>query len=169
MFTQNKIKTLLLISLFYVFAILACSTDSIKQSPEEKAVISVVENFFLALEKHDSTLAVTVVLPEAKFFSVREDSSGVRWNSSVGEDFIKRVASSEEDWLERMWEPKVLIHKQMAVVWTPYDFYRNREFSHCGIDAFNLIKTNKGWKIAGIVYTVEPDGCEASPLGPPVF
>lgn len=165
MLVLNKINIFFLF-LLVVFVAFSCSSET---SKEEKAVISVVENFFQALENHDSTLAVSVVLPEARFFSIREDSSGVRWNSSVGEDFIKRVASSNEEWLERMWEPKILIHKQMAVVWTPYDFYRNRKFSHCGIDAFNLIKTNEGWKMAGIVYTVEPEGCEASPLGPLIF
>jgi hypothetical protein len=53
------------------------------------------------------------------------------------------------------------------VVWTPYDFHIDGEFSHCGIDAFNMVRTDEGWKIASIVWTVERTGCENSPLGPP--
>lgn len=66
-----------------------------------------------------------------------------------------------------MWDPKIMIHKEIAIVWTKYDFHREGKFSHCGVDAFNLIKAPGGWKISGIIYTVEKEGCEESPLGPP--
>jgi hypothetical protein len=38
---------------------------------------------------------------------------------------------------------------------------------HCGVDAFDLVETPEGWKIAGGVYTVEMEGCAPSPLGAP--
>ena len=46
-----------------------------------------------------------------------------------------------------------------------YDFWTDGKFSHCGIDAFELIKTVDGWKIAGGTYTIEAN-CGPSPLGP---
>ena len=61
--------------------------------------------------------------------------------------------------------PEVRLHGTVATVWTPYDFWIDGKFSHCGIDAFDLVKTASGWKIAGVVFTVEPK-CEPSPLGP---
>ena len=79
---------------------------------------------------------------------------------------MEGLASVRDDLLERMWAPKVFCHERIAVVWTSYDFHRNRQFSHCGVDAFTLIKTEQGWKIASIVYTVEKNGCPESPLGP---
>jgi hypothetical protein len=51
--------------------------------------------------------------------------------------------------------PRVLIHNRVAIVWTPYDFYINEKLSHGGVDAVSLLKTADGWKIAGIIYTVE--------------
>jgi hypothetical protein len=57
----------------------------------------------------------------------------------------------------------------MAVVTAPYDFYRNGAFSHCGIDLFELLETEDGWRISGGVYTVQRDACPPSPLGPPRF
>jgi hypothetical protein len=54
---------------------------------------------------------------------------------------------------------------RIATVWAPYDFWIDGKFSHCGVDAFDLIKTDKGWRIAGGAYTVELK-CEPSPLGP---
>jgi hypothetical protein len=65
-----------------------------------------------------------------------------------------------------MWDPTVLIHEHLAVVWTPYDIYVDGEFLHCGVDAFTLLETEAGWRIATIAFTMEPTGCEPSPLGP---
>jgi hypothetical protein len=71
------------------------------------------------------------------------------------------LANKEHVLEERMREKEVQvqIHKQLAMVWAPYDLWINKQFSHCGIDVFTLIKTNQGWKIASLAYTVEPAGC----------
>jgi hypothetical protein len=55
----------------------------------------------------------------------------------------------------------------IARVWAPYDFWRGATFSHRGVDAFDLVMTESGWKISGATYTVEPRDCQPSPLGPP--
>jgi len=162
----NKKIIILLSLLFIVLLLLSCSSES---SPENKEVIFAVEKLFQAIADHDSAQAASVLLPGAAIYSVRKDSSSTEWNSTASEDFIRGLASSEEQWLERMWDPKVLIHKQIAVVWAPYDFHRNQQFSHGGIDAFNLIKTEGGWKIASAMYTVEPENFTDSPLGKPEY
>jgi hypothetical protein len=137
------------------------------QNPEEKAVIAAVEQFFRALETRDTDLARNILLPEGVVFSIREQGGEKSIRATSHEQIIDSFASSTEKMLERIWDPKTLIHKEIAVVWTKYDFHREGKFSHCGVDAFNLIKTPEGWKIAGILYTVEKEGCEESPLGPP--
>ena len=70
--------------------------------------------------------------------------------------------------LERTWAPQVRVHKGIATLWAPYDFWLNGAFSHCGIDSFELVKTGDGWKLTGGTYTMERTGCAPSPLGPPV-
>ena len=54
---------------------------------------------------------------------------------------------------ERIWNPEVRVNGLIATVWAPYDFWIDGKFSHCGVDQFDLIKTEEGWKIAGGVYT----------------
>ena len=71
--------------------------------------------------------------------------------------------------LERMWEPQVRVHKGIANLWAPYDFWLDGKFSHCGIDSFELMKTAGGWRLTGGSYTVEREGCAPSPLGPPAL
>ena len=74
-------------------------------------------------------------------------------------------AMTERD-VQRFRDPQVLIHDRMAAVWTPYDLYVDGEFSHCGIDNFNFLKTEEGWKITGIVFSMELENCAESPLCP---
>jgi len=69
--------------------------------------------------------------------------------------------------VERMWNPTVLVRGRIAMVWADYDVYVGGKFGHCGIDAFTLLKTDAGWKISGIQYTSETQGCKPNPLGPP--
>jgi hypothetical protein len=133
---------------------------------EEQSVIAVVEQFFKALETRDAELARNILLPEGVVFSVRKEGGEKIIRATTHKQIIDSFGASTEKMLERMWDPKVLIHKEIAVVWTKYDFHREGKFSHCGVDAFNLIKTPQGWKISGIFYTVEKEGCEESPLGP---
>ncbi len=47
----------------------------------------------------------------------------------------------------------------MAIAWTPYEFYVNDKFNHCGVDVFTLMQTAKGWKIMGIVDTRRKENC----------
>lgn len=53
-------------------------------------------------------------------------------------------------------------------MWLPYDIYRNGEWSHCGVDAFILLRTGDGWRIASMAWTIEqPPDCRPHPDGPP--
>lgn len=147
---------------------LSAGAQSAASAPaEEAAVVAVVQKFFDAMAARDLEAARAVVLPEGRDHSVREGAEGPIIRSFTHEDFIARLATGTEKLLERMWEPKVMIHGRIAMLWAPYDFHRNGEFSHCGVDAFTLVKTESGWKISGGVYTVETEGCAPSPLGPP--
>lgn len=61
--------------------------------------------------------------------------------------------------------PQVRIDETLATVWTQYDFHLAGKFSHCGVDAFHLLKTATGWKIVSLADTSRMEGCpqRASP------
>ena len=136
---------------------------------ERAAVLDVVQGFFDALEDRDPEAARALLLPGGRFVSMRETEAGVRMGDQSHEDFVAGLGSIEVEMLERYWDPVVHIHRDIAMVWTPYDFYTDREFSHCGIDAFSLVLVDGRWRIATAIYTVETSGCDPGPLGPPEF
>jgi len=86
---------------------------------------------------------------------------------SAQSEFGANLGTAKQEYLERIWNPKILIRGGIANVWAEYDFHLDGKFHHCGVDSFRLVKTSGGWKIAGIIYTTETAGCTNSPLGPP--
>jgi len=137
-------------------------------SPEDRdAVLSAVQTFFRTMTEKDVEGARTVLEPEGRFFSVRTGAGGARTvRSFTNQSYLDGLAGGTVRQVERIWDARVTVHGDVANVWAPYDFHRDGIFSHCGVDSFDLIRTPQGWKITGGVYTVEPEGCAPSPLGP---
>lgn len=149
-------------------ASLALPRDAAAQattSGDSIAVLAVVQGFFDAMIRQDSVKARAALAPGAQLSSVRAGGTGpVRFQSDSV--FIVRIATSKQKLLERMWTPAVRVSGDIASVWTPYDFHIDGKFSHCGVDVFDLLRTSSGWKIVSVAYTVQPQGCAPSPLGP---
>src|SRR5690606_1018379 len=131
------------------------------------SVVAVVERFFSAMAERDTAAMSAVFLPDAGSAIVQHmgDSSVVATAPISG--FKDQLPKVTRALLERMWDAEVLEHRGIAVLWTPYDFHVDGSFSHCGVDAFTLVRARDGWKISSVAYTVETKGCPASPLGAP--
>jgi hypothetical protein len=132
---------------------------------EREAVLAVVQTFFDTMAAKDIEGARRILLPEGRFYAVGQRDGKPRIRTFTNEEYLKDLSAMKADVRERMWNPEVRIRGSIASVWTPYDFWSDGKFSHCGADAFDLIKTDEGWRIAGGVYSVESK-CEPSPLGP---
>jgi hypothetical protein len=136
---------------------------------QDEEILRAIDELFAAMAVADTERAARVLLPEGQWVSVRsgDDGAGVV-AVTPHRGVLAQLGEARERWLERYWDPQVMTHGPVAVVWTPYDFHRDGQFSHCGMDAFTLVRTAEGWRIAGATYTVELTGCPESPLGPPV-
>ena len=152
------------------FAAAAAASAAQAQTPRpavRDSVVAVVERFFTAMAERDTAALSAVFLPDAGSAVVQHmrDSSVVVTAPISG--FKAQLPQMTRTLLERMWDAQVLEHRGIAVLWTPYDFHVDGSFSHCGVDAFTLVRSRDGWKISSVAYTVETEGCLASPLGPP--
>jgi hypothetical protein len=61
---------------------------------------------------------------------------------------------------ERITFDLVKIDDELAMLWAPYKFYLGEKFSHCGVDAFQLVKINNEWKIQYLIDTRRRQGCD---------
>jgi hypothetical protein len=144
-----------------------CFTAAIADDAlDQAAVVNMVQTFFDAMTDRDVDVMRTLLTTDGIFYGYRETADGLQITRPTHESFVAGIGERNNTLIERFWDPQILLHNRMAIVWTPYDFYVDGEFSHCGIDNFNFLKTDEGWKITGIVFSMEPDNCAESPLGP---
>jgi hypothetical protein len=142
------------------------SASAHAQSPSDRdAVLKVMQGFFDTMTARDVEGARKILQPQGRFHATRMRDGKPEIRGFANEEYLADLQAGKTRMQERIWNPEVRIHGEIATVWAPYDFWIDGKFSHCGIDAFDLIKTEDGWKLAGGVYTLESK-CEPSPLGP---
>jgi hypothetical protein len=73
-------------------------------------------------------------------------------------DFVGKQTAGAAD--ERIQFATIKIDGPLAIVWTPYKFYFNGQFSHCGVNSFQLVRFNGQWKIQYLIDTRRKDKCE---------
>jgi len=139
--------------------------ESPAESPQHAQVLAAVQGVFDAINNADPDLLRTVMASDARVVAVRPGRAPAA--SSV-EEMASLVADPPQRFVERMWDPEVRIQGPLASVWAPYDFYRDGDFSHCGVDAFHLVQVDGAWRIEGLTYnTLQPPDCAKHPNGPP--
>ena len=80
-------------------------------------------------------------------------------SESVNE-FAELVGKLKKDSAdERIKFDVVKIDGPLAIAWTPYEFFHNGNFSHCGVNSFQLVKIDGVWKIQYLIDTRRRAGC----------
>ena len=134
-----------------------------KQNPEEKEILLKVQQFFDALEKQDTVLFKSILLTNGQVWAISEKENAAKYSMRQFSDFMKTLINPARVIQERMLSSEVKIHDRIAMAWVPYTLDISGKFSHCGVDLFTFLKTDKGWKIATAAYTIEQDCSGASP------
>ena len=145
---------------------LCFGTAMADEAEDKTALVAMVQNFFDAMTNKDVDAMRSMLTPEGVFYGYRENQDGLTVIHPTHQQYVDGLADGDRRLIERFWEPEVLLHDRMAVIWTPYDLFVDGEFSHCGIDSFSFLKMDDGWKITGIVFSMESEDCAESPLGP---
>lgn len=137
---------------------------------EREDILAVVEQAFAAVKSQNPDDWRAVQVPQGSTLSFRSHSSGepgkLEMRMTNNEEFIAGMRKTEQEYAE-YWtgEPTVLIRGPIAVVWGAYEFTIDGKFSHCGIDAIDMVKLDEGWKIANIMWTVEKENCPTAEGG----
>jgi Putative lumazine-binding len=141
------------------FSIFLVATNlSFAQTEDEKAVKAVVVQLFDGMQKHDSTMIRACFHPSARMQTIGADrKTGVveLTTQATIDGFVKSIGSlpASVSIEEKVLSYEIRVDAQMATAWTPYELYVNQKSQHCGVDAFQFFKTDKGWKIISIADT----------------
>jgi len=146
--------------------VLPLAAASANEADDRKAVIAVIDAFFAGMTAKDIDSMKKIMTDDGFLYGYRETAEGLSVFNPTHASYLENLATRESVPVERYWDPTVMLHDRLATVWTPYDFHSDGVFSHCGVNNFSMVKTDDGWKITGVVFSMESDGCEPSPLGP---
>ncbi len=133
------------------------------EAAERQAILDVVERTFEAVAAGDPEKWRAVLLEAGVAIAMarpRDGTDGFVMRLTPNKDVIEGASPPRRRYLERFTEePTVLIRGPIAVVWGEYDFWIDQNFSHCGVDAIDLVKLDGAWKVANIMWTVERQNC----------
>ena len=133
------------------------------QSPDHKAVQKTIETFFDGFHQQDSTIINQVVSKGIVMQTIAKDSLKNDYVSTQEfSGFLKNIVSIPETtkFKEVIKDYLIKIDGPMANAWTPYEFWLNDTFHHCGVNSFQLFKEGQHWKIIYIIDTRRTQGCK---------
>ncbi|MGF2414782.1 MAG: nuclear transport factor 2 family protein, partial [Ferruginibacter sp.] len=147
---------------FLVFLTFITLSVTVKAQTAEDSVKAAVNKLFDGMKNSDAVLLTSAFADSAILQTISRNKEGklIIQNESVNAfaDFISKQPKAAAD--ERITFDVIKIDGPLAIVWTPYKFYFNGVFSHCGVNSFQLVKINGEWKIQYLIDTRRKKGCE---------
>lgn len=146
---------------FYTFSLILGYNASIAQTSKanpsidsEKEVKRVINNMFQAMKQADTVLLKSCFADKVIFQTIINKAEGAVVSNQTVNDFIQSIGKQTANALdERIEFGAIQIEPLMATVWTPYSFYYKGNYSHKGVNSFQLVKFKEGWKIQYIIDT----------------
>lgn len=146
-----------------VFGLLLLGTLTMQaQQQGEKEVRETIERFFKGFHDQDSTVMQSVIGDKPVLQTIGRNKEGrtvVRHESF--DRLIQNIISIPDSvqFEERIQSYQIRIDGPMANAWTPYEFWLNGKFSHCGVNSFQLFNDGSTWKILYLIDTRRREDC----------
>ena len=130
---------------------------------DEQQVEAVIRSLFDGMRSKNADQVAAAFSKDAMMQTVIAKPEGSEVGSNAVADFVTRISTTpaETQLDERIIDYQIKVDGTMASPWTPYQFYVNDKFSHCGVNSFQLVKMADGWKIVYIIDTRRKEPCES--------
>ena len=149
-----KTVLLLLCALFFF--------NSHAQSDPGDEVRATIDYFFEGFHRRDTAQMRSVLGDSLHMQRIGRDASGnpVLVHESA-DDFLSSMANLPDTLKieERLLDYRIQTDGDMAHAWTPYEFYLQGAFHHCGVNSFQLFHDGTRWKIIYLVDTRRVKDC----------
>lgn len=144
----------------FLTALVALHLQARSQTAED-SVKAVVNQLFEGMKNADPEKLKSCFADSAILQTLIRTREGFAVKNESLAGFIASISSLPKgDADERIQFETVRIDGPLAMVWTPYQFYYKGQFSHCGVNSFQLVKIKGEWKIQYLVDTRRKQGCE---------
>ncbi len=132
------------------------------QPDDEQAVRAVIDAFFKGFHERDSNQLKKAVSEDIILQTIARDQQGGMYVKTEDfSEFLTSISSIADSvvFREELKKYSVLLDGPMANAWTPYEFWHNETFSHCGVNSFQLFNDGAEWKIIYLIDTRRLEDC----------
>lgn len=148
----------------FVMSFLTLLLSSIMNAQEQNDTIAInqaITQLFDGMRTSDSNLVKSVFYKDATLQTVFTTKTGeTKLHEEQISEFAKAVGTPHDGvWNEKITKIHIQIDGALAHAWTNYEFFVDEKFIHCGVNSFQLMKTNNEWKIISIVDTRRTTNC----------
>lgn len=155
-----KKSTSLYLFLLFLTGTMLFYTNSYAQTAED-SVKTAVNKLFEAMKNSDADMLKSAFADSAILQTISRNKEGklLVLNEEIS-DFaasISKLPKGAAD--ERIAFDVIKTDGPLAIVWAPYQFYYNGNFSHCGVNSFQLVRFDGTWKIQYIIDTRRKTPC----------
>lgn len=138
--------------LFIVFVALAGVTQA---QTTEDSVKATINRLFEGMKNADTTVLKSAFTDDPILNTVATNKKKkVYVRVEKFNDFVKITGQQKAgEAHERVQFETIRIDGPLAMVWAPYEFYYKGKFRHCGVNSFQLVRLEDGWKINYLIDT----------------
>jgi hypothetical protein len=159
----NKMRKLFSTVIFFAVVLFGNAQGPNPSSEETKAEVKqVIETFFDGFHKQDSTIIKSTVANNVVLQTTGRNPEGkTLFRTEEFSNFLKSIVGIPDTmkFEEKLTSFSIQVDRTMANAWVGYEFWLNGEFSHCGINSFQLINFDGEWKIIYLIDTRGKEGC----------
>jgi len=130
-----------------------------QKTDDKAAVLGVVQKLFDEMAAANAGGIIATGTAENQLVAIRKMRDGKTRIDVIGGEAFSKFFTKPGAVKEVMYDPKVEVSGGWAMVWGRYVFFAEGKLSHCGINQFNLVRTDAAWKIANGASTIDPGDC----------
>ena len=161
-FMFHKILKSFYMKHFLIVLTVILSTGMARAQSAEDSVKTVINKMFAAMKNADGASLSSCFSDSVVFQTIARNKEGqtvVRNEDASG--FAEAISRSKPGSLdEQIIFETIKVDGPLAIAWTPYKFYFDGKFSHCGVNSFQVVRFNGEWKIQYIIDTRRKTGCD---------
>ncbi len=153
-------NTVLLLVLSWPIASIFTQSETDRQEIE-----TVITSIFDGMRNADSSAVAALLHPDTRLQTVIRNENGVNTiETETIQNWLQAIASYPAGTMDEQLSSMVIeVDDGLASVWTDYAFYGGGRFIHCGVNAFQLFKSEKGWIVHQITDTRRTRNCMQAP------
>lgn len=150
-------------SLFLFFSILIAAQGMAQESLSAENAKIIIDIFMDGYRAGDTLKMKSVMHPNMTmnraYLNTEQENVLIYIRAS---DLLQYAATKgkERDWDEQLTDYIVNSDGNIAHVWTPYEYFMDGKFSHCGANSFTLVYTDESWKILHLIDSLRIGSCK---------